>query len=308
MKGPSRRPAGRPGTLRWLLLGLLGAILLPAAAQAWGPTGHMITAQIAYDRLQPETRAEVDRLIAVLADEEPKIGHFVPASYWMDELRRLGWRAFDFWHFTNPPYNPEGLASVPASHRHDVVWAIGQAVSTLQNPRVPDPQKAWMLRVLEHLVGDVHQPLHCINRYTRRLPSGDRGGNLFELKMERNGDAGFVPDNLHAYWDGTAGLFPRIPPGAPWREPVRVFARQVREEVSPPPGIARDLDPEVWAQEGYRLAVEEAYRGIEEGGRPSEAYRRRAQSTIRRQLALGGYRLAAILEHALGSGGARQPR
>ncbi|MCB1035299.1 MAG: S1/P1 nuclease, partial [Acidobacteria bacterium] len=171
---------------RGIRLLVLGILLLPAGARAWGPTGHMVVAQIAYDQLQPATRAEVDRLITVLAEEEPKMEHFVPASNWMDELRRLGWRAFDYWHFTNPPYNPEGLASVPPSHRHDVVWAIGQAVATLRNPETPDPQKAWMLRILEHLVGDVHQPLHCVNRYTLERPGGDRGGNLFELQVPQD--------------------------------------------------------------------------------------------------------------------------
>ncbi len=279
---------------------LFGCLTLAFASpgRAWGPTGHMLTAQIAYDRLQPQTRAEVDRLIAVLADEEPKFDHFVPASNWMDEIRRLGWRAFDYWHFTNPPYNPEGLPSVRPSHRHDIVWAIGQAVDTLQNPDTPDVQKAWMLRVLDHLVGDLHQPLHSINRYTHRLPDGDRGGNLFAVKLPPRDDGGYVPDNLHAYWDGTAGLFPWLRRGQAWKRKIGSMARQVRTRVPAPQGIEKDLDPKRWAEESYRLAIEVVYQGIEEGGVPSQAYQARAQAVIEERLALGGYRLAAILEYA----------
>ena len=291
----------RAGLPLLVLTGALG-LGLAAAGNAWGPTGHMITAQIAYDRLLPETRGEVDRLIAVLAEEEPKIDHFVPASYWMDEIRRLGWRAFDHWHYTNPPYNPEGLPSVPPSHRHDAVWAIGQAVSTLRNPQTPDPQKAWMLRILDHLVGDLHQPLHSVNRYSRRHPDGDRGGNLFELSLPPREDGGYVPDNLHAFWDGTAGLFPRIQPGQAWTRRIGSMARQVRERVPAPEGVEEDVDPKAWARESYRLSIEVVYEGIEEGGTPSEGYRARAQAVVEERLALGGYRLAAILEHALGPG------
>ena len=51
-----------------------------------------------------------------------------------------------------------------------------------------------MYRALIHFVGDIHQPLHCVSRYTKNRPDGDRGGNEFKL-----------PDtlykNLHLLWD-----------------------------------------------------------------------------------------------------------
>ncbi|MGL5742868.1 MAG: S1/P1 nuclease [Legionella sp.] len=39
--------------------------------------------------------------------------------------------------------------------------------------------KRFALRLLIHVVGDVHQPLHAITRVSTQLPKGDMGGNLF---------------------------------------------------------------------------------------------------------------------------------
>ena len=80
---------------------LLVATLFVAPAHAWFDGGHMVVAQIAHDRLTPETRAEADRLIGVLADFTPVKADFVSASVWLDDVKRLNWRTFDRWHYIN---------------------------------------------------------------------------------------------------------------------------------------------------------------------------------------------------------------
>ena len=48
------------------LLGFAVTLILflwPVTASAWGNAGHMVVCQIAYARLTPATRAEVDRLL-----------------------------------------------------------------------------------------------------------------------------------------------------------------------------------------------------------------------------------------------------
>ena len=44
-------------------------------------------------------------------------------------------------------------------------------------------------------MGDTHQPLHCVTRYTESNPNGDYGGNIFFIK---NIDG---LNNLHSLWD-----------------------------------------------------------------------------------------------------------
>ena len=280
-----------PAVLPAILIGVLASAALPA--QAWGPTGHMIVAQIAYQELRPEVRAEADRLIALMAEDSPVADHFVPASYWMDRLRQSGWRAFDHWHYTNRPINGDGLGDVPPEDRHNVAWAIHQARATLASPQAGDRQKAWMLRVLIHTVGDVHQPLHCVARFTRDLPKGDRGGNLFLL-------AG--GSNLHGYWDGLAGRFSNVSPDGNWRPQVQALSQEVLEEVPPEVLAAKtlELDPEIWVRESFALALSAVYDGVEAGALPTSAYQARAQRQAVLRLALAGVRLGALLNEVLG--------
>lgn len=51
------------------------------------------------------------------------------------------------------------------------------------------------LRLLIHYYGDIHQPLHCSDRYTKEFPAGDKGGNAFLVKNHYNAN------ELHAVWD-----------------------------------------------------------------------------------------------------------
>ena len=54
-----------------------------------------------------------------------------------------------------------------------------------------------------HLIGDMHQPLHCATYYSTAYHTGDRGGNEQLIKVN-----GRVLD-LHTYWDGLIGTSTR---------------------------------------------------------------------------------------------------
>ena len=55
--------------------------------------------------------------------------------------------------------------------------------------------KSLALRLLIHYIGDISQPLHALTRITKNRPSGDFGGNLFEIPQQ------YDIANLHAVWD-----------------------------------------------------------------------------------------------------------
>ncbi len=261
--------------------------------KAWTGTGHMITAQIAYWQLSNEARAEADRLIALLAQFEPRADHAVPASVWMDDLKSTGFRAMNTWHYINIPHNAGALTEVPPARDENVVWAIEEATETFENPRATDFNKAFMLRILLHLVGDIHQPLHTVGRCTQEHPGGDRGGNDFRILDGRE------DISLHFYWDRTADLFPRVR-AADWRQAIPALSRQVTLRV-PKENLPtwQETSPAAWARESFHLAVHDVYPGLEPLTSPSEAYTAHAQSVIVERLALGGYRLGALLERLL---------
>ncbi len=276
----------------WLVL--IGAwSLMPGSAVAWHANGHMIMTQIAYDDLTPAARQEVDRLIVVLAGYAPERGHAVTASLWADDLRHQGLEAFSGWHYVDLPYNPGHLARVAPPRDENVVWAIGEATSALRGD-AGDLPKAMMLRFLLHFVGDLHQPLHCASRFTAEHPEGDRGGNDFPIRHQYQ--------DLHAYWDHGAGAFPELDVGD-WPLAVRRHADELLRAV-PRSAVPewRVSEPEKWAQESHRVAVTAVYDGIEEGAAPSAEYAARARQVVRRRLALGGYRLGALLNEIFDDG------
>jgi hypothetical protein len=69
-------------------------------------------------------------------------------------------------------------------------------IDTIKNhTKSEDEARSVALRLIIHYMGDVHQPLHCSDRYTHDEPKGDKGGNDFTLKYH------YTANELHAVWD-----------------------------------------------------------------------------------------------------------
>lgn len=144
-------------------------------------------------------------------------------------------RRNDRWHYVNLPLGAEGYDPVrypfPLTRDDDVVAMTAECVRVLlgQSTRM-SPVNA--LRWVAHLVGDVHQPIHCACGYIRDdgetavlvhdpdqiMADGldsDRGGNLVYLPL--NGGL-----KLHGYWDDALGADADLDP-----DPVPVAAGAV---------------------------------------------------------------------------------
>lgn len=89
------------------------------------------------------------------------------------------------------------IDSVPDSN--NVAWAIDHAMGVLNSTKSSPLNKAIQLRFLIHFVGDVHQPLHIINGFSKQFPSpvGDMGGNLYIIH-------GVGINDLHGFYDSGA--------------------------------------------------------------------------------------------------------
>jgi hypothetical protein len=83
------------------------------------------------------------------------------------------------WHYVDFPFKPEGEpASIQAIQPppENILTAIAVNERILRNGS--DPAKRGIaLSWLFHLIGDIHQPLHTIQLFSREYPNGDRGGN-----------------------------------------------------------------------------------------------------------------------------------
>lgn len=291
------------------------ALLNGLSLQAWWDPGHMVTAMIAYMNLDEAARARVDALTENLERDYPYVNHFIVTGAWPDDLKAEGVRTYDTWHYTNIPYNPDGVA-LPPMPEIDIIWAINECRDVLQDDRARDIDKARHLGFLVHFVSDMHQPMHSTSMYTNEQPGGNRGGNGFNLEGPWR--------NMHALWDDGCGYLTAYNDIRPYGKPktplsqenvarLRNLALTITQEFPKEHFTAADtLDPDFWALESHRLAVRYGYRGIngymengrrdylEPGEEPSEMYLEKAQAVVREQLALSGYRLANMLNELFG--------
>jgi hypothetical protein len=299
--------------LRAFLFCLL-ILTAPKIALAWHDNGHMIVAQIAYLNLTPEAKAKVDSLLVTPQGRRPLItlcaGYYTPETcektydpvtiaVWMDDFRGDTLNdSYASWHYINfrPFFDGIPERSNVGAEPENVLSRINWAINSLRQGTGRAQSDAEVLGFLYHLVGDVHQPMHATTRYTAARPDGDLGGNLFKIKMPP--DAHIT--NLHAFWDAAGGAFgfasPRRPLDAAGKDRLRTISEEIMKEY-PAAGIAEvsDLDPHTWVVESNTLAREVVYKNIAEGETPSKAYTNAAQKLSRRRLAIGGYRLAGVL-------------
>ena len=283
-------------------IGVICLILItPTLSLSWGAGGHMMTAQIAFDRLNPRAKTQVRKLLAIPinpAAVTQRSKNFINASHWADDLRPFPeFDSFKALHFIDKPFSTDGTP-LPTVAPPDVVTALEENVNILKTS-TDDNAKAQALRFVIHFVGDIHQPLHCATRVSAAMPDGDRGGNSVKLKIRQpNGTT--KTTNLHSYWDGGIGTFPKTGPNfrpPPLSQIPAAAALAMRGNPATAGGLnlSNPTDFAGWADESNELAKDVAYKGITNNGSPSAAYNRAAIRVARKRVAWGGYRLAALL-------------
>jgi len=285
-----------------IAIGLVSLILLtPTMSLGWGAGGHMMTAQIAFDRLNPRAKAQANMLLAIPinpAGISAKSKDFVNAAHWADDLRPVpAFDPFKELHFIDTAFSTDGTA-LPALPTPNIVTALEEQVNILRTSTDKNAQ-AQALRFIIHFVGDIHQPLHCATRVDSAHTDGDRGGNLVKIKIiGANGKT--KTTNLHSYWDGGLTTFP--PTGAMFAPPPlgSIPAAAAKAKVGNPatdPALKLN-DPtnyQAWADESFDFAKSVVYPTISNNGTPSAAYKTKGVKLARKRVAWGGYRLAALL-------------
>ncbi|MFY0600943.1 MAG: S1/P1 nuclease [Cyclobacteriaceae bacterium] len=166
--------------MKKLALGFSFLFLVSFTAFSWGKTGHRVIGLIAQKHLTKKTQKT---LRAVLGDET-----LAEVSTFMDFIRSD--RKYDYmvpWHYATIPdsltYEQAGTPE-----EGDVIVTIERLINELKTKQFSDEDEAFTIKLLVHLVGDIHQPLHVGN-------GKDKGGN--DLKL----DYFWKSSNLHRVWD-----------------------------------------------------------------------------------------------------------
>jgi hypothetical protein len=312
--------------------GLLLCFVHPA--RAWDDFGHMQIAAVAYDNLSDVAKARVTQLLRLnpsyaywivgAKKSDANRTAFVRASTWADAIKgnsdykkdevtsptatqNVGYSdklKHDYWHYIDLPFSPDGTATTqPLAPNAQTQIALFRDVLGKKGPS--DDVKSYDLVWLMHLVGDIHQPLHCVSRFDKehRGPEGDRGGNLIKITGNRPvpvcNDSRYCPYgppvNLHAFFDTITGYSYAL---ADVYAAASALPRPKKQEIA----IG---DESAWIQEGFELAKRQIYVApIGIGSGPytiDENYQRDVLVLGRKRISLAGQRLARLLNDAFAS-------
>lgn len=252
---------------------------------AWNAEGHRIMAQIAYDHMTPTAKARFQVAHPAL-DKNKKPPSFIEASVWFDTLRTKDSNVFRTMHYVDIPFSTDGTRAPKPKPMNGLI-AFNQSRELLLENRGSLLERIFALRVLLHVVGDLHQPLHASTRVSRAYPDGDAGGNRVDLPKNK------IAKNLHAYWDrGGGALLYHTDVHNP---EIRVRRRALElEDAWPCKPELVDKDPVHWLAESHDLAVSQAY-SITPKNFSTGAYQQVVSTTSEKRLALAGCRLASVL-------------
>ena len=266
---------------RIIYTGLL--LLFAFNTYAWNALGHQLVAQVAYDNLTPEAKHMCDKYNSALDSFSPS-PNFVVAATWLDQIRANDIHWFDSLHYIDIPFSKDH-SHLPSVQDVNALSGVKQAIAVLLSSKSSPADKGLSLRILTHLVGDIHQPLHTVTKVSKRLPKGDLGGNLFLLAKNPIGH------NLHQYWDNGAGVLL----GQSKEFQVRNKARQLEKQWSCKLANTKKK-PKQWVKDSHKIALNQVY-SLAPYKVPGKRYQLNAQNITQKQILFAGCRLASVLNH-----------
>lgn len=150
------------------------------ASDDWGQNGHRTVGETAENYLKSKARNKIDNILngQSIAD----------ASTYADEIKSD--RAYDKykpWHYANVPLD-QTYKEADKNPDGDIIFGIEECIEKLKSKSLSKEDEQFYLKMLIHLVGDMHQPLHFGLKE-------DKGANDFKVKWFNQ------PTNLHRVWD-----------------------------------------------------------------------------------------------------------
>jgi hypothetical protein len=260
---------------RTLLL-LIGFLTISFSSFAWwGQTGHRIVGEIADIHLNNKARKAIAE---ILGNESIAI-----TSNWADFIKSD--TSFNFlspWHYMNVK---QGLTQAQFNQVlaqdtvTDAYSRLNFLVAELKNRQLSPDKKKMYLRLLIHIVGDIHQPLH-VGRFE------DLGGN--RVRVLWFGDS----TNLHSVWDDKMIESQDLS----YTEYVKAINHSTKDQRLQ----WQQQSMNEWFYESYQLAGKVYNSVTQPYQRLSFRYNYDHIGMLNNQLLKGGIRLAGLLNNIFG--------
>jgi hypothetical protein len=259
--------------LKKLLL-LVAIFYIPLQSMAWGTNGHRICGQVADGYLTLKARKAIQ---AILGDESVAI-----TSNWADFIKSDP--AYNYlynWHFINleKAYTyPELQGYLKADTAVDAYTKMNFLIGELKKKATTKTNKLLYLRMLIHIVEDVHQPLH-----TGHL--SDKGGN--DVKVQWFGK----DSNLHSVWDSQLIDFQQLS--------YTEYASMINHTTTAQRTKLQSAPISEWIYESDQIA-DKLYTDVKPGENLSYKYNFKYIGLLNDQMVKAGVRLAGVLNQIFG--------
>ncbi|MFQ3214183.1 MAG: hypothetical protein ACJAT1_000120 [Marivirga sp.] len=244
-------------------------IFCSSHAFSWGKIGHRVVGEVASLYLTKKAAKRINKILSGQSLAE--------VSNWMDDIKSDD--SYDYattWHWVTIPTGMTYEAT-QKNGQGDIIGTINRLVDELTQGNLSPKQEAEYLKMLIHLVGDIHQPLHVGN-------GEDMGGNKQEVKWFWN------KSNLHRVWDSQmidGKLYS-------YTELAMVVNNIKDEELK----VYKNDTITDWYMEAMNLRSQ-VYE-IPDDGKLGYEYSYKNWDTVKNQLLKGGIRLSTILNEIYG--------
>ena len=295
-------------------------VALSPAAQAFGPFGTALVAELAQRQLTPQAKAEADRLLGLIQQRE-----FAVVANWAGNLDKDP-QTQALWQKTRDErfvkYGSDDCLFQPARDCADgvcAVAAIERNRATLSDPAAPDQARIAALLFLMHHVADAHSPLNNSFKndqggYDYAVTVAGKKSNLRQVWDEFL--LAFRQQPLKAYADRLAAELPAAgePTPASWSQDscalVRdgdIYPRALSARRLPDASDAEAGESETSNQEWQRRGTssnrsDDLFQKNEDSSTVGQRYFKRFTPVAEQQVTLASVRLAQLLNAALVAG------
>ncbi len=242
------------------------ALIFTIQCFGWSQKGHDTTCSIAENHLTTKTKS----CLTALLDGKS----LVYWSNWLDNASNTPQYAYTkTWHYKNIDAG-QTIDNAPVLETGDIETALNEQIDKLMHSGLTKEDEQLALKIVIHLMGDLHQPMHMGHK-------SDRGGNQCMVTFFNR------EHNLHELWDGTLVERAHNWTHTEWREEIdRLTIEQIKE--------IEEGDIHSWAAQTHEIA-KEVYLDSPSDKKLSYSYVAKWTPIIEQQFIRGGIRLAYVL-------------